>query len=110
GMHKHKFSWATTYDREWMAHGGRRGFSNPTRKKVKTLNVYHIQNMAQKGKLEASGAVLKLRFEGKILGTGELTQPVEVSALSATKKAIERIEQAGGKFISLARTAQEKEP
>jgi large subunit ribosomal protein L15 len=101
GMHKHKFSFATTYDREWMAHGGRRGFANPTHKKIAAINIYEIQNMAQKGKL-GKGA-LKLSFCGKILGTGELTHAVEVSAFYATKSAIARIEKAGGKFISLPR-------
>ncbi len=104
GMHKHRFSYATTYDREWVAHGGRRGFSNPTAKKFKVLNVYQIDNMAKSNKLKsASGSKLALlEFEGRILGQGELNHAVEVHALYATQSAIEKIQNAGGKFVCTA--------
>ena len=109
GMHKHKFSYATTYEREWVQCGGRRGFANPTTKKLKAINVYEIQNRAERGTLEKKGSILALNFKGKILGSGELTHPVEVTALYATPKAIERIEQAGGKFICSKKEAKKEE-
>lgn len=108
GMHKHKFSYATTYEIDWVRNGSRRGFANPNKVKVKAMNIYHIQNMAEKGELEKKGNVLLLNFKGRILGTGELTHPVEVNALYATEAAITKIEQAGGKFTSTQKEARAK--
>jgi len=101
GMHKHRFSYATTYDREWVAHGGRRGFANPTAKKFKVLNVYQIEDMIKSGELKTLGAskVFTLEFNGRILAQGDLNHAVEVRALYATESAIEKIKNAGGKFV-----------
>ena len=107
GMHKHRFSYATTHDREWMMYGGRRGFSNPTAKFVDTINLYGIESLAQAGKLEKKGQMFAFSFDGKILGCGLLSHAIEISANAASEKAIERITAAGGKFIQLQ--AEEKD-
>jgi len=104
GMHKHRFSYATAYEREWMKHGGRHGFSNPTAKEQPAINLYEIDALAKKGKIKG-----KFEFEGKILGTGSLSVPLEISAYLATERALERIKKAGGKFIQLAQKTQSKE-
>lgn len=96
GMHKHRFSYATTHERDWVKYGGRRGFHNPTAVEIKTINIYEIENKAKSGKISG-----KFEFEGKILGCGTLSFPLQVSAYSATSRAIERIEKAGGKFTPL---------
>ncbi|MFA5108439.1 MAG: uL15m family ribosomal protein [Candidatus Micrarchaeia archaeon] len=110
GMHKHRFSYATTHEREWMMYGGRRGFSNPTTKVVQTINLYNIESMVDAGKLEKKGAMFSFSFDGKILGCGILSHAVEVSANSASEKAIERIKAAGGKFIQLRAEEADAEP
>jgi large subunit ribosomal protein L15 len=96
GMHKHRFSYATTHERDWVKYGGRRGFHNPTTIEVDTINLYEIENKIKSGKISG-----KFEFKGKILGCGMLSAPVEISAYSASERAIERIKKAGGKFISL---------
>ena len=51
GMHKHRFTYATVYEKEWVMYGGRHGFSNPNRKEIATINLYDIESKAQKGKV-----------------------------------------------------------
>jgi large subunit ribosomal protein L15 len=98
GMHKHRFSYVTAYEREWMKKGGKFGFTNPNKKEVPALNLWNIEQMASSGKLKEEGGMKTLVFEGKVLGTGQLSAPVFVKAWSASKKAIERIKAAGGMF------------
>ena len=40
---------------------------------------------------------------GKLLGTGEITIPVTVSAFNATNNALNKITKAGGKFVPIKR-------
>ncbi|MFH1095783.1 MAG: uL15m family ribosomal protein [Candidatus Micrarchaeota archaeon] len=108
GMHKHRFSYITTYERDWMTFGGRKGFVPPTQKRMSAINLYDIDNLAKANKLQSKDGKLLFEFDGKILGSGSLSQPVTVIALSASEKAIERIGAAGGKFESVAPT-QKKE-
>ncbi len=42
---------------------------------------------------------------GKLLGTGNLTKPVNVAAYSASQAAIEKVEKAGGKFMTYTELA-----
>jgi large subunit ribosomal protein L15 len=49
------------------------------------------------------GYVKKLKAGLKILGTGEINVPVHVQAHKFSKKAVEKIEQAGGKAEVLKR-------
>ncbi len=102
GMHKHRFSYVTTHEREWMRKGGHYGFTNPNRVEPATLNLWNIEQMAQAGKLKKEGSGYAFDFEGKILGTGPLNTPVLVRAWAASKSAIERIAAAGGKFELVA--------
>jgi large subunit ribosomal protein L15 len=97
GIHKHKFSYATTYEPEWVKHGSRFGFYNPTRKEIKTLNLFEINNMLKKGEIKNN----VFEFKGKILGTGEIENPpsnFQIIAQSFSKKAAERLKKANIKF------------
>ncbi|MFN3910181.1 MAG: uL15 family ribosomal protein [Candidatus Anstonellaceae archaeon] len=97
GMHKHRFSYATTYEPEWVKHGGRFGFVNPTKKRIKIINLYEIDNLLKAKKISS-----KFEFDGKILGTGYLQHApnnFEVVAISISKKAKEKLQQANIKFI-----------
>ncbi len=97
GMHKHRFSYATVYERDWMAHGGHFGFSNHNATaKMPALNVYEIDQMALKGKLEKREGKYFFEFSGKILGSGTIGVPVTVKALAFSEGAEAKIKKAGG--------------
>lgn len=103
GLNKHKKTWTVKYAPE---HFGNRGFVKPLRKEQKVLNVFEIENMAKKEQKKPSSSTqpqsaqppFSLVFEGKILGAGEITIPVFAKAFNWSKKAEEKIKQAGGQI------------
>ena len=99
GMHKHRFTYVTRFERDWMAHGGRFGFHNPMGKTVEKFNVYEIDQLSRAGKLEKREGKEYFEFAGKILGTGALTHAVTVKAFAFSEGAIEKIKKAGGAVI-----------
>ncbi|VVB57036.1 50S ribosomal protein L15 [uncultured archaeon] len=107
GMHKHRFSYITTHEREWMHKGGHYGFTNPNRVEYPTLNLWDLEQMAPD--LKAEGGKKVMVFEGKILGTGKLTSAVHVKAWYASEKAVERIKAAGGSFEATREKKPKKE-
>jgi len=97
GMHKHKFSYATTYERDWVKHGGRFGFVNPTSKEIDTINLYEIDKMIKSNKIQKN----KFEFRGKILGCGQIEnvpQNFEIVADYISRKAKEKLEKLNIKF------------
>lgn len=80
------------------------GFTNPNRVEYKAINVATIQTLAEKHNLEvvdletlrAAGLANKNELV-KVLGNGELTAKVEITANAFSKSAIAKIEAAGGK-------------
>ena len=83
------------------------GFKNVNRVEYSAINLDILQNLATQG-------VTTLNFEAfrenglaskndqiKVLGRGELNAAVEVSAHAFSKSAVEAIEKAGGKVITL---------
>lgn len=71
------------------------GKSKTLRKKVvqrlKTINLRDLENMAKAKK--------ELNFPGyKILGQGEITEKIIVTASAASKSAIEKVKKAGGEI------------
>ena len=80
------------------------GFKNPTRVEYKAINLSAIQAIADEFKLAEIG-VEDIRKAGyatknelvKVLGNGEITAAVTVSADAFSKSAISKIEAAGGK-------------
>ena len=79
------------------------GFTNPTRVEYKAINVAMLQTLAESHNLSVI-TVDTLRDAGfinknqlvKILGNGELTLKLEVSANAFSKSAIAKIEAVGG--------------
>ena len=84
------------------------GFKNPNRVEYKPVNLSAIQQLAESSKeksitlelLIANGLVGK-KDRVKILGSGELSAKVEVSAHAFSSSASESIEKAGGKAVIL---------
>ena len=79
------------------------GFTNPTRVEYKAINVAVLQTLAETNNLTVinvdtireAGFINKNQLV-KILGNGELTAKLEVSANAFSKSAIAKIEAAGG--------------
>ena len=79
------------------------GFTNPTRVEYKAINVAMLQSLAESHNLSVI-TVDTLREAGfinknqlvKVLGNGELTAKLEVSANAFSKSAIAKIEAQGG--------------
>ena len=84
------------------------GFTNPTRVEYKAINVAMLQSLAESHNLSVI-TVDTLREAGfinknqlvKILGNGELTAKLEVSAHAFSKSAIAKIEAVGGTATTL---------
>ena len=84
------------------------GFTNPNRVEYKGINVSTLQTLAEEANVEVIN-IETLREAGfvnknqlvKILGNGELTAKIEVSANAFSKSAIAKIEAAGGKAITI---------
>tara|TARA_A100001015_G_scaffold267270_1_gene317171 strand:- start:496 stop:948 length:453 start_codon:yes stop_codon:yes gene_type:complete len=86
----------------------KRGFKSMKKKIIAILNLSKIQNIIDKKNKELKGVLdLKILKEKKlidkkfkklkILGKGEITKNIEISAHFASKQALEKIEKAGGK-------------
>ncbi len=91
----------------------KRGFTPPYRKKLTIVNVGRLQQAIDNGKLKADGdideqtlvdcGVVRRKLDGlRLLGDGEVTSALSITAYSASKGAIESIEKAGGK-VTLVR-------
>ena len=84
------------------------GFKNPTRVEYQAVNVSKLQELAEKFGVSAitpdtlieAGLVSKNDLV-KVLGNGEITTKVEVTAHAFSKTAIAKIEAAGGKATTL---------
>jgi large subunit ribosomal protein L15 len=92
----------------------KRGFNNPFSTVVAEVNVGDLEIFAAGAKvdeksLKAHGLV-KGRFDRiKILGSGELSKAVTVTAHAFSKAAAEKIQKAGGKVV-LVETAATSQP
>lgn len=84
----------------------KRGFNSPFRKVYQIVNVESIQKLSSEGKMQSGvvtpeimakvGLVRKSTDLIKVLGDGDLTTKLDVTAHAFSKKAAEKIEQAGG--------------
>ena len=86
----------------------KRGFTNPFRVEYALINVGDLERLGlaevDLDKLVEAGAV-KVRKDGlKVLGDGELTKAVTVTANKFSASAKEKIEKAGGKANEIAVT------
>jgi|GEM_PF-102670 len=106
GLHKHKFMYVLKYEPD---HFGRRGFSrHPSLvKDVRTINLHdieeNIERFASQGfaKLEGNTWHIDLVAMGydKLLGTGKANFAMKIKVPSASERAIEKVEEAGGSVL-----------
>ncbi len=79
----------------------KRGFFNIFKKQyniinVQDLNCFDKNSVCDQSALEQAGLIHKLSFGVKLLGNGEISQPLVVKVNKASKSAIEKIQAAGG--------------
>ncbi|MDQ7063765.1 MAG: 50S ribosomal protein L15 [candidate division KSB1 bacterium] len=84
----------------------KRGFTNIFRKEYQIVNLEDLERkvtdtVVTPEILHQLRLIDKKDQPVKILGTGEITRPLEISAHAFSKSAIEKIEKAGGKVIRL---------
>ena len=103
GMHKHKWSYTTSYE---PGHFGKHGFRPPKAMaaEAKEINVGGIEALAE-GKKKINLAELGY---GKVLGGGRISKAIEIVAPVFSKKAAEKILAAGGKFEGAVATDKEE--
>lgn len=91
GSHKHKYSYIVKYEPD---HFGYKGFHS-LKEKDKSVNIKDLEKLAE-GKNELDLSALGI---DKLLSAGEITRPLTVKVKKFSKKAKEKIENAGGKFV-----------
>ena len=84
----------------------KRGFTNIFKKAYQLVNISDLERKSASGvvnpeELVKLGLIKNLRTPVKILGEGELSSTLEISAHKFTRSAIAKIEKAGGKAIPL---------
>jgi large subunit ribosomal protein L15 len=84
------------------------GFTNINRVEFKGINLDVLQGLLEKGTVTSMGqayfveaGLVSKNAKIKILGRGELTTALEVHAHAFSKSAVEAIEKAGGKVVTL---------
>ncbi len=103
GLHKHKFKWMVKYDPE---HFGKRGFKRhkSLERAVKALNLRDLQEavegLVEKGFAQSKEGQYEVNLTAagfdKLLGGGNVKVPMKIIVASATPKAVEKVEEAGG--------------
>lgn len=83
---------------------GKKGFVSITEKKVNTINLSQLESLGKESKIN-----LQEKGYNKLLGAGKITKKIEVTVLSASEKAIQKIEAAGGKVHILKQEKQKKD-
>jgi len=88
---KHKFTRIVKYEQDRLHH---RGFSPYRKVKMDVINLDSISKAAKGNK--------ELELKGyKVLSSGSLTSPITVKASAFSKKAMDKIKQAGGQAVTL---------
>jgi large subunit ribosomal protein L15 len=85
----------------------KRGFRNPLAKLVIGVNVGDLEGFEDGAEVSAASLVVHRLIRGrfdllKVLGDGELTKRLTVLAHRFSKRAVEKIEKAGGKAVLVA--------
>jgi large subunit ribosomal protein L15 len=78
-----------------------KGFKNPTRKVYEVINLRDLERSGLEGDvtvdvLRAAGVVTGSRKPVKVLAMGEVSRPLNLRVNAVSKKALEKIEAAGG--------------
>jgi large subunit ribosomal protein L15 len=89
----------------------KRGFKNPFADKIAEVNVGDLEIFTAGAKIDEQALVARGLVRGrfdriKILGDGELTKAVTVSAHFFSKTAAAKIQKAGGKIVLVGGTQQ----
>lgn len=83
----------------------KRGFTNIFSKEIQVINISTIEKLGLKkidiDVLYNKGAISKKNVPVKVLGNGELSSSVQISAHSFSQSAIQKIEKSGGKVVYL---------
>ncbi|MBN8547430.1 MAG: 50S ribosomal protein L15 [Ignavibacteria bacterium] len=87
------------------------GFTPPFKIYYQAVNLYDIQKLADAGKLVENTVTIEILLQAgiistpnrpiKVLGTGDLSAAVTVNGHQFSKSAIEKIEAAGGKTVTI---------
>ncbi len=95
----------------------KRGFSSPFRVEFQIVNVEMLNKLSVDGKVQGGiinpemlakfGVVKKATAPVKVLGNGDLTVKLDVSAHAFSKSALEKIEKAGGKAQTISASSKE---
>jgi large subunit ribosomal protein L15 len=106
GMHKYHYSWVIRYNPTYF---GKNGFRSPQHivTKTKILNIAEIENsldtlMDKKIARQEGNQVLVNLIElgvTKVLGNGNISRPLVITAPSFSKTAIKKIQEAGGSAV-----------
>ena len=104
GFHKHKWTWTVKYAPDWY---GKHGFTRhpslvPTWRIINVGKLDEaLDSLVEQGLVsrEDDAYVVDLSKLGinKLTGSGKVTKKMIVKVIKATKKAVEKIESAGGK-------------
>ncbi|HUL39578.1 MAG TPA: uL15m family ribosomal protein [Methanomassiliicoccales archaeon] len=106
GLHKHKVMMMLKYDRD---HFGRHGFKRPQEvvsAKI-TMNIGEVQESIDKmvadgyAQVKGDRTVVDLSKMGvdKLLGSGDVSQKLEIVVTESSAKAKEKVESAGGAIV-----------
>ena len=103
GRHKHLWSKIVTTDPNYF---GKSGFHSPQaiHRIEKTINLQKLDQMATAAEVNLT----ELGYT-KLLGTGKLTKPLTIQVAAASKSAVEKVAEAGGKLILPQEEAEETE-
>ncbi len=96
GRHKHLWSKVVTSEPNYF---GKSGFTSPQsiNRKENTLNLQALGEIAQSNTVDLTSMGYT-----KLLGTGRITKPLTVTVPTASKSAQTKIQQAGGKVITVS--------
>jgi len=80
----------------------KRGFKNPFKKEFKVINLFMLEKKGLHGDITIqtlieNKLIKDSHVQVKLLGTGEISKPINIQVHSASKNAIEKIEAKGGK-------------
>jgi len=106
GYHKHKWSWVMAYARDWY---GKHGFTRyPSLVPIKrVINVgeldEQIDELLKAGVATVEGDAVRVDITllgyNRLGGRGRVTRKLVVVGLEATRAAISKLEEVGGRFI-----------
>ena len=104
GLHKHKYITTVKY---FPDHFGRHGFKRPQSVVASKISITlftldeNLDEFIKEGKVKKIKNNYELNLDelgfDKLLGSGVITRPINVTIKEATSKAISKIENAGGK-------------